>query len=167
MKNAIKIIVSLVLSLSIFISCTKTQVSPNENTQLKSMARQLTTLNGTKWRLSNYSKAKFEKKYENLVSLSFSDKVDNSISYSGKSFVNNYGGFMKIDESKGLFFEKKPMFSTLIGAEDGNLMTLEVLYYSNLDRATLFEIDSNNNLIIYLGDKDKSNSDFMTFTKIE
>ena len=164
MKNAIKIIVSLILSLSTFISCTTTQISPNEDALFKSMARQLTTLNGTEWSLANYSNAKFEKEYKNLVSLSFSDNIDNSISYSGKSFVNNYAGFMKIDESKGLFFEKKPMLSTLIGA-DANLMKLDSLYYSDLDRAKLFEIDSNNNLIIYLGDN-KSNSDFMTFTKI-
>jgi heat shock protein HslJ len=111
----------------------------------------------------NYSINKLPTSFEKMANIQFNNLITNSVQYSGKSFVNYYGGTLKIDEIKGLIIQENNGFSTKM-ASDESSMKAEYDYFANLAKTTYFEF-SGDRLLLYLGDKTNSKTEIMTFIR--
>ncbi len=159
---------SVVLLGTLFlVSCNDTDVTPtDEKATYKAMATTLSNLSNTKWKFVNYSQNKLDATFEKQVTLQFDVLAENTIRYSGRNFVNYYGGLLKVDETKGLIIKDdnaRGSFSTMMaGSEEA--MKAEDGFFENLEKATYFEVNGSK-LSLYLGDKTDKKTEVMEFTR--
>ena len=152
-------VVLLAISL-VLTSCSKAVVSVSP---AKAMAKTLTSINDTKWNFVNYSVNKLPTSFEKRANIEFKNLTANSVQYSGRNFVNYYGGTLKVDEAQGLVFQKNA-FSTEMASDEAS-MKAEADFFTNLAKTKFFEI-SGDKLLLYLGDKTDSKTEVMNFVKV-
>ncbi len=143
-------------------SCSKdNDETPVENST-RLTAASLTTLNNTNWTFNNYTKTPVDSAYEDSITLNFDSLNENFINFNGNNLLNRYFGKFKIDNSARLIIETDQLASTLIGGSDEE-NAIEHNFLTNLGtNATYFEI-KNNELLIYLGDPENSDTNVMVF----
>lgn len=167
MKKNTLILSMLLAGTLFFVSCSKADVTPtDEKATYKAMATTLSNLSNTKWKFVNYSHSKLAATFEKQVTLQFEALTENSIRYSGRNFVNYYGGLLKVDETKGLIIKDDSSmgsFSTLMAGPE-EAMQAEDGFFKNLEKATYFEVNGST-LLLYLGDKNDKKTEVMEFAK--
>lgn len=162
-----KSIYAVILLIS-FVSCDNQEEDQSDlsSTDLstKLTASSLTQLGSTRWMFTNYVKNKIDSEFENKITLVFDDSINEKLSYSGESLVNSYIGAFTVGEGTGLILEVQDGISTLAGTEDEKMAAAEQGYYTNLEKATYFEIE-NGKLKLYLGDTSKQETEIMVFSR--
>ena len=138
------------------------QSSIDLSTKLTSSSLKL--LDGTNWVFTNYAKNQTNPEYANEITLLFGTTTNEEIRYSGKSIVNLYGGTFTVEKESGLLLHNEDGITTLIGTENQQLATLEVEYYSSINKAKFFII-KDNILRIYLGDISNEDTEILIYRK--
>ncbi|GAB3252760.1 hypothetical protein GCM10027347_12090 [Larkinella harenae] len=133
------------------------------NTTVTAMRAQLSSLEG-EWKLINYRNKLLPEKQRNTVTLILANRAGDSLQVSGRSFVNNYGGILKIDDQNGLSVLKNSLFTTEM-AGPPEAMNAELEYYRNLPKAKYFAFTDAGNLVFYLGDKNNKDTELMLFAR--
>ncbi len=156
------ILVLTILAAFQLISCDKDNEETTAPNSTRLTAASLTTLNNTNWTFNNYTKTPVDSAYEDRITLNFDTLNETFITFAGNNIVNQYSGKFKVDESAGLIIETNELASTLVGETDEE-NAVENTYLNNLTTsATFFEI-KNNELLIYLGDPENSDTNVMVF----
>lgn len=163
MNLMIKTFVVLLATSLVLTSCSKAVVSVSP---AKAMAKTLTSINDTKWNFVNYSVNKLPASFEKRANIEFKNLTANSVQYSGRNFVNYYGGTLKVDEAQGLIIQEDANkgFSTMMASDEAS-MKAEADFFTNLAKTKFFEI-SGDKLLLYLGDKTDSKTEVMHFMKV-
>jgi heat shock protein HslJ len=128
------------ISLTLF-SCNKKNEAKKDSIIEKSQER--SELSDTKWKLISINKNVIDA--EKFVTLNFGSLKGNSISYSGKSFVNSYGGEFSVDRTK-LKESKTGHISQMLSVNERDT-ELEKKYIDIVTQIASFEIKSSNLLL--------------------
>lgn len=153
-------------------SCGKDSGVPPETNKpnLPTEIRGEQSLEGTEWVLKNLTKKPLPQYLENVVSLSFSKRVDttststsNGYMAHGKSFINMYGGNVKMNEGKNDLSFTNGIFSTKMAGET-ELMDAEIRYLEALGKANYYII-KDNELWIYANKNERNEDEILHFVK--
>ncbi|MFD1141575.1 META domain-containing protein [Larkinella insperata] len=144
-------------------ACNKSNDAVTGGPAVAAMRARLQLLEGT-WRLANYRKQPLPPKQQNRVTLNLANHSGDSLPARGTSFVNRYGGTLKIDQANGLSVLKDGFFTTeRAGPRDDQ--QAEEQYYRNLSKATYFDFNGSGQLLLYLGDKDHPDTEVLIFAR--
>lgn len=115
------------------------------NTRKALQASDLDKLSNTKWKLYKMNN---EVVADTTVTLNFSGAANNSITFYGKSFVNNYGGRFHTKDNKLI---TEPGFATKMAAVDEHQNQLEQNYFNQINNAVYFMMNESE-LDVYSSD---------------
>lgn len=177
MKTQIAFFIRLAYSLTAFTvaillwSCGQDSAStpgPRQNTITAAQYQQMwASFNGLEgdWLLTTYQNDPLPESLQNKAWLRFTKESGDTHKIGGVGFINHYGGTVRLDETKGLIVVTDDLIQTLMGSTDDALNVAEARFFSLLRKATSYELATNGQLRIYLGDQSSEAADVMVFTK--
>ena len=125
-----------------------------------------TSFNGLEgdWSLSDYRQAPLAASLKGKAWIRFTKESADGYRIGGYSFVNHFGGNLRLDETKGLIVVTDGIVQTLIGASE-ELMQAESRYLGGLAKAQSYELTATGQLVIYLGTQSSPTTEAMVFTR--
>ncbi len=128
-----------------------------------SMRASFNSLEG-EWLLTTYQHAPLPVEQQNKASLVLKKQSPDAMQMGGKSFVNWYGGTFRLDETEGLIVSAEPIIQTFI-AGPPQLTEAETRHIDGLSKVYYFELDTNQQLKLYLGEKSNPATEVMVYTR--
>ncbi|WP_158600353.1 META domain-containing protein [Fibrisoma montanum] len=147
-------------------ACNKNDtVAPSsvDTVALKNMRASFNALEG-EWLLTNFRRTPLTPDLQNKATLILTKKAEDALQIGGRSFVNWYGGSFRLDETKGLVVSTEPIISTLM-AGTPEQMDAESRHVNGLEQITYFELTADNQLNLYLGDRNDPATEVIICTK--
>jgi len=142
--------------------------TPTQNTITAAQYQQMrASFNGLEgdWSLTTYQNDPLPASLQNKAWLRFTKESGDTHRIGGVGFINHYGGTVRLDETKGLIVVTDDLTQTLMGSTNDAINKAEARFFSTLRKATSYELATNGQLRISLGDQSNTAADVMVFTK--